>query len=507
MTLNTYERCNPQVRGLDLLQKIRTDFIGIDTHYTLATNKRSKRHFLDSAASTLMMKTAQATAFEFLKHYSNTHSTTHFSARISTEAYEWAHARILSFLNADPADYTCIFLGSGSTSCFNRISKIFRDLKPDQNTVLISLMEHHSNDLPHRKHHDNVLHIPLEGEGKHMGHLNMIALEDLLQKYQGDVSYVAVTAASNVTGIINPIHEIAQLAHAYGAYVVVDGSQIVARQSVNVGQNVPHSRNIDAFIFSGHKVYAPGSPGVMVVRREVIQDVVPTDVGGGMVNRVFRQSYEVSPKLPDREEAGTPNILGAITLAAAIEVLDRIGMDVVSKEEERLLQMLLLGLQDIPELTIYGSDDLSRYPRVATVAFNLRGFDHGLLAAILNDYYNVAVRNDCFCAHPYVREMLLQELWDLDVLNALNQDVFDQLDQEFIKARQGMVRVSLGLYTTERDIAAFLSAIHDLNFRHDFYVQQYSYQGNGVYRHNEFQPNLTSLFHPQDVVNFFLKNK
>ncbi len=484
----------PNMRGQALLQHVQNDFIGLDTEYRLACGARTTRRFLDSAASTLMMRAAHRASTAYLEHYSNTHSFTHFSARVSTELYAWAHHRMLDFLSADQDQYTCVFTGTGSTAGFNRIARVFSQLRSDKDTVLVSLMEHHSNDLPHRKHNANVISIPCEGEGRNLGQVDLAALRELLETYRQRLSYVAVTAASNVTGIINPVNKIAAMVHEYDAYLVVDGSQLAAHEAVNIGRNANSADNIDVFIFSGHKVYAPGSPGVMIARKELLQDLEPAEVGGGMVDRVALEDYQVCETLPDREEAGTPNIVGAIRLAAAIEVLDRIGMDAISAHEARLTQKLIGSLQAIAEVRLYGDTDLRRVPRTPTVVLNVEGIDHALLAAILNDYFNIAVRNECFCAQPYVREMIRDELWDLDI------DDENYMEAE-VAAKLGMVRVSLALYSREEDVDAFAAALRTIIRDRDFFLAQYQCDRLGTYRHTRFaQPALT-LVDPQQLVD------
>ena len=128
-----------------LLTKIKNDFIGLDTVYTLADGRKTSRVYLDSTASTLMMGAAYDILEEFLDHYANSHSILHFSAKITTSQYDWAHQRVLSFLGADPEKYTCFFTGSGTTAGINRLARVFRDYRKDKDVVLISIMEHHSN--------------------------------------------------------------------------------------------------------------------------------------------------------------------------------------------------------------------------------------------------------------------------------------------------------------------------------------------------------------------------
>jgi selenocysteine lyase/cysteine desulfurase len=240
-----------------LLAKVAADFIGLDTVYTLANGKKSQRIYLDSTASTLMMGAAHDAVEAFYEHYANTHSILHFSAHISSKQYQWAHERILSFLKADPEIYTCFFTGSGTTAGINRLARVFRDYRPDQHIALISLMEHHSNDLPHRKHAEKVIHIPLNSYEGRAGCINLNALEDELLKNKGQVNYVAVTGVSNVTGIINPIYDIAELAHEHGALILIDGAQLVAHLPVQMSGHKNPNRNIDALVFSGHKTYVP----------------------------------------------------------------------------------------------------------------------------------------------------------------------------------------------------------------------------------------------------------
>ncbi len=484
----------PKLRGQALLQHVQNEFIGLDTKYRLVCGARTKRRFLDSAASTLMMRAAHRASTTYLEHYSNTHSYTHFSARVSTELYAWAHHRMLDFFSADQAQYTCVFTGTGSTAGFNRIARVFSQLRSEKDTVLVSLMEHHSNDLPHRKHSANVISIPCEGEGRNLGQVDLAAVRELLETHRQRLSYVAVTAASNVTGIINPICEIAAMVHEYDAYLVVDGSQLAAHEAVNIGRNINPAENIDVFIFSGHKVYAPGSPGVMIARKELLQHLEPAEVGGGMVDRVALEDYQVCEALPDREEAGTPNIVGSIKLAAAIEVLDRIGMKTISEHEARLTRKLISTLQAIPEVRLYGDTDVRRVPRTPTVVLNVDGIDHALLAAILNDYFNIAVRNECFCAQPYVREMIRDELWDLDV----NDENY--LEAE-LAAKLGMVRVSLALYSCKEDIDALAAALRRIIRDRDFFRAQYRRDRLGVYHHKEFAQAALTLVDPQQLVD------
>ena len=473
----------------------RLAFIGLDTCYPRADGRATRRHYLDSAASTLALRCARQVTDELLRHYANTHSELHFSARIASHAHDWAHGQALKFIRADPDRYTGFFAGSGCTAPLNRLARVLTARRPERDVVLISLLEHHANDLPHRKHAKTVVHIPLTGRAPALGAINLGVLQQLLDQYRGRVNYIAVSAASNVTGIINPVHDVAELAHAHGAWVIVDASQFLAHAPLPVSDTGTVERELDAVVFSGHKLYAPGSPGAAVVRRALLDACEPDEVGGGMVEDVSLSGYQVTARFPDREEAGTPNILGAVQLGAALNVLQRIGMEQIHTAEQQQLRSLLARLAAIPGVRIYGNPDIERTPRLGVVSFNLAGLEHGLVAAVLNDYHNVAVRNGCFCAHPYVRELLKPELWALE----FDPDAGDA--EALIQPWRGMVRASLGLYTTDEDIEALLAGIRDLLARPDHYRALYQADTEGNFHHRTFHAPAEALFDPEAALD------
>jgi len=373
-------------------------------------------------------------------------------------------------------------MGSGVTAGMNRVAKTLNRLRPERDMVLISIMEHHSNDLPHRKHGGKVIHVPTYTDTDKMGSMNIEIFEKYLDQFQDRINYVSITGLSNVTGIINPINEIAKIAHKYGVYIVVDAAQMAAHVPIFMNGVNDVSEAIDVLLFSGHKTYAPGSPGVVIARKSFLNSIEPEDVGGGMVDKVFPDNYFVSKTFPDREEAGTPNILGAITLGAAIHVLDSIGMETILEEDLELIQYTMNLMQQNSDIYIYGNTNVDIYPRAGTISFNIIGMDHGLLAAILNDYFNIAVRNECFCAHPYVEKMLhgthKEEIENMDCQE-------DRLAWT-VEPWMGMVRASFGLYNTKKDVDMLLNALHQIIDKKEFYSKQYALNNEGEYIHNNF---------------------
>ncbi|MFC1480852.1 aminotransferase class V-fold PLP-dependent enzyme [Candidatus Neomarinimicrobiota bacterium] len=477
----------------DLLSTVSKDFLGLDTTYPLADGSTRRRIYLDSTASTLMMGIADRAVNSFMEHYANTHSLLHNSARLATSTYQWAHRKILEVVGASEADYTCFFTGSGTTAGMNRLARALRSLNPHKDTALVSIMEHHSNDLPHRKHLGRVIHLRVSNACGGLGAVDLKHMEEVLEREKSRVNYVAITGVSNVTGIINPIKKIAKLAHAYDALVIVDGAQMVAHVPVQMSGNDDPAEDIDALVFSGHKTYVPGSPGVVVARKDLLSPMEPEEVGGGMVDRVFTESYTVTDKFPDREEAGTPNIPGAIGLATAIEVLDRIGMEYLLGEETQLLRYALAGLDSIDDVAIYGCTDMDCCPRAASISFNVEGLHHSLVASVLNDYHNIAVRNECFCAHPYVIEMMPDQ----------SAEYLSMSDEELAASclpKPGMVRASFGLYNTEQDADLLVAAIKDLLEKREFYQGLYEMGNDLEYHHKTFKFDPEEVFYIPDIV-------
>ena len=482
----------------DALAKLTASAVGLDTEYTLAIGERSRRIYLDSTASTLRLQVVQDVLDKYLPYYSNTHSVLHFGAKLSTEAYKWSHDMVLDFVGAAPETYTAFFVGSGATGGINRVARTLREKRPDRDVVVTSIMEHHSNDLPHRKHFREVVHVPAETTRTSVGRVNLDRITAVLQQHGERVNYVAITGVSNVTGIINPIHDVAALAHHHGALIVVDAAQMAAHLPIRMSGHVDAAHDLDVLVFSGHKIYAPGSPGVVVTRMALFEDIEPQEVGGGMVEDVHLTRYTTMTQFPDREEAGTPNICGAIGLAAALYALDKVGMARIADDEAALIRYCLEKLAEVEDIVVYGETGYHECERAGAVSFNMNEAHHGLIAAVLNDYYNIAVRNECFCAHPYVREMIT------DLLAEELDNIPDEELERLADLHRGMVRASFGVYTTKADVDALAAALREIRTKLDFYKDQYDALGNGDHVHKTFRFEPTDLFSVKDEVDRWL---
>lgn len=480
------------------LEKLRRSTTGIDVEYPLASGGTSRRVYLDSTASTLQLGVARDVMEKYLPYYANTHTNVHFSAKLSTREYHWAHDMVLDFVGADPETHASFFVGSGTTGGVNRIARTLAKKRPDRDVVITTIMEHHSNDLPHRKHSGKVVHVPVRVTEKGFGAVDLERLEAVLKEYGDRVNYVSITGVSNVTGIVNPIYDIAELAHRYGTLILVDAAQMAAHVPIRMSGHDNPLRNLDMVAMSGHKIYAPSSPGAVVVRKDLFAGVEPDEVGGGMVDDVHVDRYVPTESFPDREEAGTPNIAGAIALATVLYTLKKIGMEFIDAEETALVSYAIAEMDKIDDVTVYGQTDTSNCHRTGAVSINIRGMHHSLTAAILNDYFNIAVRNACFCAHPYVREMITDDL--MEQMEGLSNEELEALAE----LQRGMVRASFGIYNTREDVDLLVAALKEICANKEKYTAMYHQADCGNFFHDSFKFDSAPVFSARSAVDNWL---
>lgn len=474
-----------------LLSRFGRDFIGLggeDEVRTLDASapKKRRRIYLDATATSLMPRVVWDTLQDYFRDAcANSHTHAHAAGRATTDAIERSRELIGELVGYDPAVDVVIFTGNGATGAVNLLAEALypatlpsllakgagadaavraageqllaslraagvADDRKRRDVVLVSKMEHHSNMLPWIRAvgHENVRFIDALPDGT----LDQAHYRRLLEQEGDRVGVVAVTGVSNVTGILNPVHEMARLAHAAGALIVVDAAQAAPHVPIVMHPSDPAAA-LDYVIISGHKLYAPGSRGVLVGRRAAFEgDRVVGGVGGGAVDFVSTEEVRFKQEVSAREEAGTPNIPGTIALGIVARLLAEVGMDTVREHEVELVDDALARLSRIDGVVVYGSSDTRAVPRAGVIAFNLRTLPHGLVAAALSDFFAIAVRNDCFCAQPYVKEQLRLQP---DVVSACVEEV-GPCD---VRKRPGMVRASFGVFTTPADVAALADAL------------------------------------------------
>jgi selenocysteine lyase/cysteine desulfurase len=371
-----------------------------------------------------------------LLYYSSVHRGSGFKSLLSTYLYDKARQVAADFVGAD-LDNECVIFGKNATEAINKLANRF-PFKPGE-VVLTTVMEHHSNDLPWRARAET-LYAGLNPDGS----LDVGELEDILRRNKGRVRLVAVTGASNVTGYLPPIYDIAEIAHQNGAMILADCAQLLPHRSIQMGASGT-LRHLDFIAFSAHKVYAPYGTGALIGPNDFFNRGEPDYRGGGTVEIVTLEEVQWT-HAPERDEAGSPNVIGAVALAAALEQLNEVGMHAIAKHESELTSYTLRCLLKIPGLKIYGSDDPSRSAdRIGVIPFELIGMPHAKLAAILSFEGAIGLRNGCFCAHPYVLRLLgITQQEYLDHRSRLMQGDRSHLP--------GFVRLSFGCYNNRQDV-------------------------------------------------------
>jgi len=422
----------------------RSLFVGTDTPVPLLDGSLHPYINLDNAASTPALQAVQQAVDEFMPFYSSVHRGTGFKSQLSTHAYEQARQATLRFLGAEPTEHTCIF-GKNTTEAINKLARRF-SFPDGRDMVLTSGMEHHSNDLPWR-HVAATLHAALTPDGR----LDEADFDANLKRYGDRIALVAISGASNVTGFLNPVHSLAEKTHAIGAEILVDCAQLAPHRRIQM-LPLDDPAHLDYVAISAHKMYAPFGTGALVGRRDTFEHGDPDIQGGGTVEIVTLEEV-VWAEPPERDEAGSPNTVGAVALAAAIHKLEAVGMQAVAEHEAELTAYTLERLGRLPFVRLFGSADPARAAeRLGVIPLALEGISHFKVSAILGYEFGIGVRSGCFCAHPYILHLL-----------GLNRQQADSVRHSILSGDRsdmpGLIRASFGLYNSFEDIDAFVDAL------------------------------------------------
>jgi selenocysteine lyase/cysteine desulfurase len=422
------------------LEELRNEILGIHTSVPLLDGTERPYVFLDNAASTPTFRRVLDCIAEFLPWYSGVHRGTGYKSLLATEVFDRARDVVARFLSANPEENLVIFT-KNTTEGINKLSNRFGFAPGD--VVITTAMEHHSNLLPWRKNAE-VVHVGLTEEGT----LDLDLLSQAIKQYSGRVKLVAVSGASNITGICQPIHDIAEWAHDAGAAIFVDAAQLAPHRKIEMLAN-DDRRHIDFLALSAHKIYAPFGTGVLVGPLEFFEQGDPDMVGGGVVDIVTFDSV-VWNDAPHRDEAGSPNVVGAVALAEAISILDTVGLDRIAAHEQALLEYAYEALKSMKGISLYGPTKRLE-EKVGVIPFTVEGMHHALVAAILAAEGGIGVRNGFFCAQPYVKKLL-----NLTPEEEREAGCGMAADKSKVP---GMVRASLGCYSNEEDIDHFLEML------------------------------------------------
>ncbi len=395
------------------VNEVRTDFPILKTGIT----------YLDSAASSLTPEPVLTRMLEFYRDYrANVERGVHRLSTRASEEYESARKKVADFINAKSTSE--IIMTRNTTEGINLVASGLNWKKGDK--IVTSVLEHHSNYivwLRVKDKHGVKVEVVIPRKPMVKGILDSADFEKMIDD---KTKLVAVAHVSNVLGVIQPVNEIAKIAHEHGAYFLIDGAQSVPHLKVDV-QRI----GCDFLAFSGHKMCAPTGTGVIYIQRDIAEEVEPLIIGGGSIQDVDIDSYKLDAS-PRRFEGGTPDIAGAIGLGTAVDYLTKIGMDKIEAYDKMLVSRIYDGLAALPKVEIYGPEPERR---VGIIPFNVGELNPHDVALALDVSANIMVRSGHHCALPLSKNVI---------------------------CKPGTVRASCYFYNTLNEIDQLVSAVKEI---------------------------------------------
>ncbi len=386
----------------------------------------------DAAASTSALSSVLERVEEFVPWYSSVHRGAGYKSQRSTGEYEDAREAALAFAGRSGGDAVAIMCRN-TTEAINHLAYRLR-LQPDD-VVATTVVEHHANMLPWSR--------LVSCRYVECGTSGTFTLDDVVAVLSAHPTprLLAITGASNITGWMPPVDEIVRASHDLHVPVVVDAAQLAAHRRLPVEP--------DFIAWSGHKMYAPFGSGVLVGPREAFVDGDPFLAGGGAVDLVdLDEVLWTDP--PDREEAGSPNVIGAVALHGAIDALNEIGFEGIENHDREIAQLLRTGIREIPGVRLLGPD--LEVPTLPLATFTVEGTSHALVAARLAAEDAIGVRHGCFCAHPYLMRLLGLSHADVAAYRS-------EVKHGDRRRMPGAVRASAGINTSSADVERLLAAV------------------------------------------------
>ena len=394
------------------LEKIRKDFPILERRV-----HNRPLVYLDNAATTQKPRcVVEAMVGEYYESNANVHRGVHFLSQKATEMHEGARERVRSFINADSIEE--IIFTRGTTEGLNLVAFSYGEaFLRAGDEVILTVMEHHSNIVPWQMLGERkgirIKVVPMDDKGN-------LLLDEYEKLFTPQTKLVCVAHVSNVLGTVNPVKQMAEIAHAHGAHILVDGAQSVPHFKVDVQQ-----LGCDFLTFSGHKVYGPTGIGVLYGRKELLDQMPPYQGGGKMIARVTfeKTTYE---RLPYKFEAGTPDYIGSHALAVVLDYVEVLGFENIVAHERMLTRYAMERMSEIKGMKFYGETA----EKDAVVAFNV-GEIHPLDLGTLLDHLGIAIRTGHHCAQPLMARCGVE----------------------------GMARASFALYNTKEEIDALVAGI------------------------------------------------
>jgi cysteine desulfurase/selenocysteine lyase len=380
--------------------------------------------YLDSSATSQKPIQVIETVEKYYKEInSNVHRGVHTLGTRATDAYEGAREKVRKFINAKSTQE--VIFTRGTTTALNTVAASYAQANLNAgDEIVITYMEHHSNIIPWqqvaRRTGATLKYIPLQEDGT-------ISLDDARATITANTRVVSVMQVSNVLGVINPVKEIAKIAHENGAIMVVDGAQSAPHMKIDV-----QDLDCDFLAFSGHKMCAPTGIGVLYGKKHLLEKMEPIEFGGEMIDFVHLQE-STWKELPWKFEAGTPIIAGAIGLGAAIDFLNEIGLDNIAEHEHKLAAYALDKMSSVAGMTIYGPLDAAK--RAGLVTFNISDVHPHDVATVL-DAEGIAVRAGHHCAQPLMKWLKASATARASFYLYNTEDDIDKLVEGLVKTKE-----------------------------------------------------------------------
>lgn len=453
---------------VDLVERIRASILGRDTAIETPFGLRRLTYADYTASGRALEFVEDYIRARVLPMYGNTHTETSGTGLQTTRFREEARAMIRDSVGANPDEHAVIFAGSGATGAIDRLIGILGLRLPQELSsrygvqveidparrpvVLVGPYEHHSNELSWRETIAEVVEIPEDAAGQ----IDLQVLEQRLREFAARPLRIgSVSAGSNVTGILSDTRAISRLLHAHGALSFWDYAAAAPYVPIDMGSRSGGSDYLDAIFVSPHKlVGGPDTPGVLVARRDLLNNAVPAVPGGGTVRYVSSERHTYLSDPEHREEGGTPAIVGSIRAGLVFGLKDAVGAERIRDLEHRFIRRAIESWSANPNIQIMGNADADR---LAIVSFLVRARDrvlhHNYVVALLNDVFGIQARGGCSCAGPYGHRLL-----EIDSATSSRFESLVAGGCEVIKP--GWVRLNFNYFIPEEEFRYLTEAVH-----------------------------------------------
>lgn len=496
---------------MDLVSTIRDSIIGKDTAVETPFGVRRVTYADYTASGRCLSFIEDYLRDQVLPMYANTHTETSGTGLQTTRFREEARQVIKRSVGGNDTEHAVVFAGNGMTGAVDRLVNILglriprgldeafglsQHVPPDQRpVVLVGPYEHHSNELPWRESIAEVIEINEDSDGR----IDLEELEARLIEYGNRPMVIgSFSAASNVTGIISATHEITRLLHRHGALSFWDFAASAPYVGIEMGTNAGGNLDYkDAVFMSPHKLIGgPGSPGVMVVRRDLLTNAVPAVPGGGTVSYVSADHHRYITDQEHREEGGTPAIIGSIKAGLAFKLKSQVGTDRIRALEHGFIRRAIESWETNPNIDILGNHQAER---LSIVSFVIRTegkvLHHNYVVALLNDLFGIQARGGCSCAGPYGHRLL-----GIDLETSGRFEDVVATGCEVIKP--GWVRLNFNYFISEEEFQYLLSAVHMIADDGWRLLPLYTFDiESGVWRHRDGLPRPPASLDDIDFVN------